>query len=254
MKRLVYIFVCFLVAIFQTGVSAQTVGGQDMGSDSVAAAKGHNYSFRPNQLIAPGVMLAAGVTGVYAFHGFRNSVRHHFSWKTHRTAVDDYLQMVPGAVYIGLGFIPGVNERGDWRDRLMAGVTAFAITTAATGVIKLSLREPRPDGSGRTSFPSGHCARAFAGAELMRLEYGNWVGAAGYVAAVAVGVLRIGNDRHWINDVVGGAAVGILSARIAYWLLPWERRVLGLDRRTAPDVALMPMVGSTNGVALAIRF
>jgi membrane-associated phospholipid phosphatase len=35
------------------------------------------------------------------------------------------------------------------------------------------------------------------------------------------------NERHWLNDVLAGAGIGILSAKAAYWLLPWERRHLG---------------------------
>ena len=38
--------------------------------------------------------------------------------------------------------------------------------------------------------------------------------------AIAVGYLRIHNDRHWINDVVGGAALGYLSTTFAYWVYP----------------------------------
>ena len=32
--------------------------------------------------------------------------------------------------------------------------------------------------------------------------------------------MRIHNDRHWVNDVVGGAALGYLSTTFAYWLYP----------------------------------
>lgn len=28
------------------------------------------------------------------------------------------------------------------------------------------------------------------------------------------------NDRHWANDVLAGAAVGMLSTKFAYWLYP----------------------------------
>ena len=49
------------------------------------------------------------------------------------------------------------------------------------------------------SFPSGHTANAFCGAELMRIEYGNWVGLAGYAVAVTTGVMRMYNERHWWN-------------------------------------------------------
>jgi membrane-associated phospholipid phosphatase len=43
---------------------------------------------------------------------------------------------------------------------------------------------------------------------------------AGYAVAVGSGVLRMYNNKHWLNDVVAGAGVGILSTRLAYWLYP----------------------------------
>ena len=67
--------------------------------------------------------------------------------------------------------------------------------------------------------PSGHTATAFAGAELLRLEYKEvspWYGFAGYVVATATGTLRVLNNRHWVSDVVAGAGFGILSARLSY--------------------------------------
>ena len=32
--------------------------------------------------------------------------------------------------------------------------------------------------------------------------------------------LRIYNDRHYLNDVVAGACIGVLSTKLAYWLYP----------------------------------
>lgn len=89
--------------------------------------------------------------------------------------------------------------------------------------MKLSFRERRPDSDTRNSFPSGHTATAFMGAEFLYREYGDvspWIGYAGYAVAATTGYLRIYNNRHYLNDVIAGACVGILSARIAYWIYP----------------------------------
>ncbi|WP_290121359.1 phosphatase PAP2 family protein, partial [uncultured Duncaniella sp.] len=45
-----------------------------------------------------------------------------------------------------------------------------------------------------------------------------------YSVAVGVAFLRLYNGRHWLNDVIAGAGVGILSARIGYWMLPLYKR------------------------------
>jgi membrane-associated phospholipid phosphatase len=73
------------------------------------------------------------------------------------------------------------------------------------------------------SFPSGHTATAFMGAQFLYEEYKDvspWIGYAGFTIAAATGYLRIYNHRHYLNDVIAGACVGILSTKLAYWLYP----------------------------------
>lgn len=238
------------------------------------------YNFKPTQLIAPSVLLAAGIAGVYTFDSFRDNIRHTFSGKRHghQTTADDYLQYVNAPAYLALGFIPGLKHRYDFTGRILGGVTAYAIMAAMTNIMKVAFKEKRPDTNETNSFPSGHSATAFTGAELIRLEYGNLVGLAGYAMAATVGYLRIHNDRHWINDILGGAAIGILSARIAYWLLPWERSLFKLDNKTkiypsstnnidkypyprpehkkspGADLVILPLVGQTNGLSLTLTY
>ena len=42
--------------------------------------------------------------------------------------------------------------------------------------------------------------------------------AAGFAIAAFTGFMRLYNDRHWTGDVLAGAAVGIISADISFWL------------------------------------
>lgn len=216
------------------------------------------YSFKPTQLILPGALLAAGIVGTYTLDGFKNSVRDHISgYKTGRKfKADDYIQYLPATGYVGLGFIPGIKTRNNFKQRLMAGVTAYAVMAVAVNAMKYSFKHPRPDSGTRNSFPSGHSATAFTGAELIRIEYGNYIGCAGYAVALTVGVLRIYNDRHWVTDVLGGAAIGILSARVGYWLLPLEQKLFKLDKNNDRNksLAILPMLGETNGMALSMQF
>lgn len=249
MQKLTLLFLCIILA------AGRLLAASPEQPDSVLQSElSGAYGFRPARLIAPGAMLAAGITGVYAFKGLKTSIQHDIAGRG--TDVDNIIQYAPAAAYVGLGFIPGVKTRSDdWRDRIMAGITAYAIMSVVNNVMKVSFREPRPDTGARNSFPSGHSATAFTGAELMRIEYGNLVGTAGYAAAIAVGALRIYNNRHWVNDILGGAAIGILSARAAYWLLPLERKLFRLDKKkSAADIVVLPMAGQANGIALAVNF
>ena len=56
-------------------------------------------------------------------------------------------------------------------------------------------------------------------ATLLYKEYGFksvWVGIVAYAAAIITGMTRILNNRHWMIDVIVGAALGILLTEMAY--------------------------------------
>ena len=162
--------------------------------------------------------------------------------------VDDGLQYVPLAAAVVLGNC-GVEARHPLRERIAVAATAYTALTAVAGGLKLTVSERRPDDSDDKSFPSGHAARAFAGAELVRSEYGWPWGIGAYTVAAGVSVLRVAGDHHYVHDVLAGAAVGVLSARVAYWLLPIERQVVGWDVTATPSY---DYATQTVGIALTI--
>jgi membrane-associated phospholipid phosphatase len=143
--------------------------------------------------------------------------------------LDDYLQFAPALGYaIAIPFADGEHT---WQERTCVLGTSFASMMAMCYSLKWLTHVERPNGHNKFSFPSGHTAMAFMGAELVRREYGPWWGLAAYTSAAATGFLRIYNNWHWTGDVLVGAGVGILGACIGYWLLPWEREVLKLDSK-----------------------
>lgn len=113
--------------------------------------------------------------------------------------------------------------------------------TALTNIGKFTFKEKRPDSSARNSFPSGHTATAFTGAELIREEYGLGIGIGAYTVAVGVAFLRLYNGRHWLNDVIAGAGVGILSARIGYWMLPLYQRWFKWNKSSSDILVVSPV-------------
>ena len=163
---------------------------------------------------------------------------------------DDILQYIPIAMELSLG--RSVSAAHPLRERVALGLTSYAVMITLVGTTKALTAMTRPDG-GEHSFPSGHTASAFLGAELVRLDYGNAYGTAAYAIAITTGFLRIYNDRHWLSDVVCGAAAGIFSAHVAHWLLPFERRLLGWDN-SAAVVALPYAAPGHYGFSLAMRF
>jgi membrane-associated phospholipid phosphatase len=82
-------------------------------------------------------------------------------------------------------------------------------TALITQVLKLGINKERPDGSDNRSFPSGHTSAAFAGATFLERRYGYKVGIPAYVAASFVGYSRIQADKHYLEDVLSGALIGI---------------------------------------------
>ncbi len=192
------------------------------------------------QVTVPVSLSLIGVVGVadrgFLFKGKSKIQRFFDRLRGHSPVrIDDYLQYVPFGSFVWAAEFPGVPHRHNFRDRLLLGATAYAVMGATVNGVKYTIGELRPDRSAHNSFPSGHTATAVMGAELVRAEYGNRLGLFAYTGALAVGVLRMYNNRHWFNDVLGGAAFGFAAARIAFWLLPYEQRLLGIRPRKTSD-------------------
>jgi membrane-associated phospholipid phosphatase len=90
---------------------------------------------------------------------------------------------------------------------------AQIVTQLLTLGIKESVRRTRPDKSGGFSFPSGHSSVTFASATVLQRHLG-WLGATpAYLVASYVAASRLHENRHFISDVVFGAAIGTVAGR-----------------------------------------
>ncbi len=215
------------------------LSAQQAAADSVLL---ESHKFRVKQLIVPSVMIAAGAWGVS--NGWLQSVNYDFRNTFQdlrgdcRFRIDDQLQYLPVIAGTCLGFT-GIKTKHELKERIAITATAYCVMGIIVNATKFSVNEKRPDSNANNSFPSGHTATAFMGAELVRKEYGNAYGTGAYAFATGIAFLRLYNDRHWLNDVIAGAGVGILSTRVAYWLLPWERKLLGWDKQSV-EAAVIP--------------
>ena len=88
---------------------------------------------------------------------------------------------------------------------------SFAATIATTYALKYAVPDMRPDGSDNKSFISGHTSAAFSGASFIQRRFGWELGIPAYAAASFVGWSRIQSKKHDFDDVVRGAAIGIIS-------------------------------------------
>lgn len=229
-----------------------TAAAQTAGRDSTAREDA-TCKFKATQLIVPSVLIATGSIGVCNgwFHSVNRDVKDNMTeWRKNKyVKVDDYLQYLPVAANVGLG-LTGIKARHPLRERVACTATAYLVMGIMVNVTKRAVGEKRPDTNARNSFPSGHTATAFMGAELVRKEYGNAAGLCAYAVATSVAVMRLYNNRHWLNDIIAGAGMGIMSAKIGFWLLPWEKRLFGWDKKKN-DAALLPYIDTqSNGLAM----
>lgn len=135
--------------------------------------------------------------------------------------------------------VPAVQ--GDWRGDLQAGGSLLAASGVAYGLKEL-VHERRPDGSDNRSFPSGHTSTSFAAAATLENRYGWKAGLPAFVVASFVGLARVEANKHYVQDVVAGAAIGSLSGFL-------------LTTRRDDAVRLTPWAAHDGGgVDLVLRF
>lgn len=212
---------CVLVAVLAAphvaaiAQGCQLSGGSIIFSDTICSSREipQPYKFRPTQLIIPAALIGTGVVGLESdWLKFQNKeMRDELQENQHnKFGADDIMQYVPMASAYALQLC-GVKGGHDFIDKTIILGTAYMLMGAGVYGLKRITMVERPNGSARNSFPSGHTATAFMGAEFLRREYWHvspWIGVAGYVVAAGTGFLRMYNNKHWLTDVIAGAEIG----------------------------------------------
>ena len=188
-------------------------------------------TFSWDQLIVPGLLIGAGTVASFSPWYQDNVDTPLQNWALGVNGgkglpLDNFLQFAP---YLGYVAALPVDSRHNWQEKSIVIGTSFSVMMVLVYSTKYLTGVTRPNSANQRSFPSGHTALAFAGAEIVRREYGPWWGLAAYSAAVGTGFLRVYNNWHWSSDVIAGAGAGILSGMIAYWLLPLERDIFKVN-------------------------
>lgn len=226
------VFLFFVLLSFSIRISAQdTISVSNSGT---VYKPSESYRFKAKALIIPSALILYGATGLLdnSWNTFNLKIQEKVvnDWNNpfHSTHLDDYLVAIPALSVYGLNMV-GIEGKHNFIDRsIIIGVSGVVAYASVTGLKSLT-HNLRPDGSSYDSWPSGHTALAFAGAEFLYQEYKDrsiWYGISGYAVATTVGVLRVYNNRHWVTDVAAGAGIGILSTKLAYWIFPAVSRTI----------------------------
>ena len=122
-------------------------------------------------------------------------------------------------------------------------IRAQVVTQTLVQGMKNTIRRDRPTGE-CCAFPSGHAAAAFAAASVLERHLGyraSWPALAG---ATYVATSRLVDNRHFLSDVMMGAAVGMATG----WTV--------VGRRGADEIVMHPvpvpgglMIAFTRGTA-----
>ena len=140
------------------------------------------------------LVVAAALGGCLAPGYAENSIARHLT--------DD------GLPALGLGVLAeGLSGHGRQERVLLKGAEAVAVTAAITDLLKHTVRERRPNGADRASFPSGHTSIAFAMATVLA-DGQPKLGPYWYLLAAGVGWSRVDLRKHHGWDVIAAALLG----------------------------------------------
>lgn len=224
MNKSIVLLSCLILGF---NLSAQ----ESIQNDSIQNDTIKTLKFNYKQLIIPSALIGYGVIGIESdqLKSWNSQIRDEVKEDIdEKISIDDFSQWAPAVSVFALDAF-GVKAKHSLRDRTVIFATSYAIMASTVLGLKSITKIERPDGSSKNSFPSGHTATAFAGAEMLYQEYKDqsiWYGIAGYAVATGTGLFRIYNNRHWLTDVAAGAGIGILSTKMAYWLNPYITKTL----------------------------
>lgn len=197
--------------------------------------------------------LAGGGALAYALHPYDDDVnaklaRHPGFWRPGQTLGASYFLVPASFLTWVVGRVadePRVRHIG-W-DLLSTQV----VTQVLTQTLKVAVGRTRPDGSDNHSFPSGHASATFAVATVLQRHLGWKAALPTYTVASYVAMSRLHENRHFLSDVIFGAAIGVVCGRTT---TRHGRRNYGMMPIIGPDrVAIMIVRHSSPMSAMAWR-
>lgn len=127
------------------------------------------YQLKFKEVLVP--VMGIGTAALFVCDGWfteqRENVQDLLSAKgRNKIKFDDYMQYSPMVAVYGLN-LAGVKGKHSFKGRTIILAMSYATMGMIVNTMKYSFKEKRPDSNTRNSFPSGHTATAFMGAEFL---------------------------------------------------------------------------------------
>lgn len=146
---------------------------------------------------------------------FNARLQSHYDAVNKAFAPGKYLGDTAEQVALSLG----TYVVGRWQDQPKVAhlgmdlLQAQILTEMLVQPLKFATHRERPDLSNHHAFPSGHAAVTFATATVIERHLGWRKSLLGYTIASYVAASRLHDNRHYLSDVIFGAAVGSIAGR-----------------------------------------
>ena len=228
------IAVAFAMSLFPVPAAAQDAGDVQAPTKEVHPAPAHtgwaslarnaarDFVTFPKRK-STWVLLGAGAAGALAAHQADAYVQNHIVGN--ETAEKLFAPgkwigsaYVQAGTSVGLWLVgryivepaAGESRTNKWSHLGFDLMRSQIVTVTLVQAMKNSIRRDRPTGE-CCSFPSGHAAAAFASASVLERHFGYRGSWPALLAATYVATSRLVDNRHFLSDVVFGAALGTAS-------------------------------------------
>jgi hypothetical protein len=174
------------------------------------------------QWITPAAFLVTSIlfSTTPPLNQFEKNINLEIKKTGRQTEIDQATQFLPVVAVFAMD-VAGLKSINPLRKQIQLFGASQLVAAAVVYPMKFITRRERPNGSDSKSFPSGHATRAFVSAEFLHQEFGHlspWISIAGYTTASATAYLRLYQNEHWLSDVLAGAAIGMASTKLIYWV------------------------------------
>lgn len=222
---------------------AQTDSLKISDSTTVNSKSGWIKSKYVRESLAPVALAATGLT-IMAIPDLKENLQHRLMWNDQNkpgyiNLGDDYVRYAPAVAAYAISLC-GVKSQHRFIDKSIILAVSYVTSDFVVNNLKNAVKEPRPANDAFNSFPSQHTAMAFVAATFLDHELGYispWISVGGYAVAGYVGYCRIARNAHWTNDVLMGAAVGILMTNATYWAYDGVMKLFPKNLSISPIVA-----------------